>query len=97
MDSKVLIIIISAIGLAIAMIIFQPINTYDIETTHEVECMSDSDCVPETCCHPDYCVPEGHAMDCSDVFCTQMCLGPLDCGAGSCVCVAGKCGVSSNE
>jgi len=61
------------------------------------ECQIDSDCVPASCCHPESCVTLDNAPDCSGMFCSQVCLGPLDCGAGNCGCVKGKCEVSGNQ
>jgi hypothetical protein len=72
--------------------------SFDISYTDpEVECTKDSDCVPDSCCHSDSCVQSTLKPDCSGVACTLMCSGPLDCGAGSCSCVDGKCGVLSVE
>lgn len=58
------------------------------------KCSSDSDCVPEQCCHPTSCINKAAKKPC-DVLCTQVCEGPIDCGAGSCVCVNGQCAVKS--
>lgn len=57
------------------------------------ECSTDANCVPASCCHPDSCVTKEKAPDCAGVFCTQVCSGPLDCGAGYCGCVEGKCDI----
>ncbi len=62
-----------------------------------VECSADDDCIPATCCHPDSCVSKEQAPDCSIMGCTAVCSGPLDCGAGNCGCVKGKCEVISKE
>ena len=61
------------------------------------ECTADSDCVPGGCCHPSTCVPKSQAPDCKGIFCTMVCSGPLDCGAGSCACNNGKCAVVSSS
>lgn len=55
------------------------------------ECDEDSDCVPAQCCHAADCIIKEKRTDCSNVFCTQVCLpGTIDCG-GSCACVYGRC------
>ena len=65
---------------------------FDNDKGDEVECNIDSDCVPDICCHASNCVPIGEAPDCSDMFCTTVCIdGTLDCGQGNCLCVNGKC------
>jgi len=55
-------------------------------------CLSDSDCAGSECCHPTRCINKAFKGVC-DVLCTQVCLGPLDCGAGSCKCVNNICAV----
>lgn len=55
------------------------------------ECTRAADCVPAECCHPADCVPASQAPVCGDIMCTAVCMGPLDCGAGSCGCAGGKC------
>lgn len=57
------------------------------------ECTVDSDCVPVCGCHPGSCIPIVNRDECERVFCTQECSGPLDCGAGSCGCINGKCDI----
>jgi hypothetical protein len=56
------------------------------------ECTVAGDCVPAECCHPSGCIPKTEKQPCN-VMCTASCEGPLDCGAGSCGCVKGKCSV----
>ncbi len=56
-------------------------------------CQTDLDCVPEQCCHPYSCVDIKYKPDCSGIMCTQVCEGPIDCGAGSCKCVNNRCHV----
>ena len=60
------------------------------------ECQTDSDCVSAGCCHSSSCVPVDQAPDCSDLYCTQVCSGPLDGGAGHCGCINNKCEVISD-
>ncbi|HOW33378.1 MAG TPA: DUF4382 domain-containing protein [Methanoregulaceae archaeon] len=56
-------------------------------------CTRDAECVPAQCCHPESCTNSKYRPDCSAVLCTAACLGPLDCGAGHCRCIDGKCKV----
>ena len=55
-------------------------------------CTKDSDCVPNLCCHPTNCINRAYKGVCTEL-CTNVCLGPIDCGAGHCGCNNGKCGV----
>ena len=55
-------------------------------------CSVDSDCVPAQCCHPTSCINRAHKGVCN-LFCTAVCQGPIDCGAGHCGCVEGSCQV----
>jgi hypothetical protein len=57
-----------------------------------IGCKSDSDCVGATCCHPTSCMNKAYKGVCN-VLCTQVCQGPLDCGAGHCGCVNNRCAV----
>tara|TARA_Y100000034_G_scaffold120677_1_gene163895 strand:- start:1763 stop:2095 length:333 start_codon:yes stop_codon:yes gene_type:complete len=63
----------------------------------EQECKVDEDCLPSCGCHPDSCVAASERGECPNVFCTQECSGPLDCNAGSCGCIQGKCSIVENE
>ena len=56
-------------------------------------CATVEDCVPAQCCHPSSCTGKATAPPCGNVMCTMSCEGPIDCGAGSCGCVNGKCSV----
>jgi hypothetical protein len=56
------------------------------------ECTNDTDCVPAQCCHPGSCINREFKGVCT-VLCTQVCQGPIDCGAGHCGCVNGHCSV----
>ena len=62
-------------------------------TGDPTSCTRDGECVPAQCCHPESCVNVKYRPDCSAVLCTAACLGPLDCGAGHCRCIDGKCQV----
>jgi hypothetical protein len=55
-------------------------------------CIDDSDCVGATCCHPTSCINKAYKGVCN-LLCTQVCQGPLDCGAGHCGCVNNRCTV----
>lgn len=55
-------------------------------------CSADSDCVPATDCHPTSCINKAYYKP-SGRMCTEVCSGPLDCGAGWCGCVSGKCAI----
>lgn len=55
-------------------------------------CTSDEDCVPAQCCHPTSCSNQLAKKPCT-VMCTMSCEGPIDCGAGSCGCVNGRCSI----
>lgn len=56
-------------------------------------CTTDGDCMTAQCCHPTSCTGKTVAPSCNNLMCTMSCEGPLDCGAGSCGCVNGKCSV----
>jgi hypothetical protein len=56
------------------------------------DCMTDDECVPAECCHPTSCINKANKGVCT-LLCTMSCEGPVDCGAGSCGCVKGKCNV----
>lgn len=56
-------------------------------------CTIDTDCVSAECCHPKSCTGKAAVPPCDTVMCTMSCEGPIDCGAGSCRCVNGKCRV----
>jgi hypothetical protein len=80
------------------------IKCADNKCTQEAKvlsCKTDSDCVPEQCCHPTTCIYKGGKKPCTTVngmtLCSQVCEGPMDCGAGSCGCVSGKCAVVSSK
>jgi hypothetical protein len=55
-------------------------------------CMTDDDCVPAQCCHPTSCTNKANKGVCN-LMCTMSCEGPIDCDAGRCGCVNGKCSV----
>jgi len=62
------------------------------------ELINDKGCVPSQCCHASECVSKQDAPTCSNSFCTMECReGTMDCGAGHCEYLNGKCGVVWNE
>jgi len=56
------------------------------------DCMTEDDCVPAECCHPTNCINKTNKGVCT-LLCTDVCQGPIDCGAGTCGCMNGKCSV----
>jgi hypothetical protein len=85
-----LIFLLIAVIITMAIILTKP-NTVT-ETISNVTCTSDSDCVPAQCCHASSCINNNYKGVCN-LLCTDVCSGPLDCNAGSCGCVNGKCSV----
>jgi hypothetical protein len=75
----------------------QPAPTPDVTTApaDSRSCTSAEDCVPAQCCHPTSCINKAAAPSCDNVMCTMSCEGPIDCGAGRCGCVNGKCGIAA--
>lgn len=69
-------------------------NNNDVEIVEGDSCVIDADCVPAPGCHPSTCInQENYVAPSEQMFCTAVCSGPLDCGAGSCDCVNNKCRV----
>jgi hypothetical protein len=60
-----------------------------------LSCTADAGCVPAPWCHPTGCINRAAAaaLSCENKLCTMSCEGPIDCGAGSCGCVNGTCGI----
>jgi hypothetical protein len=65
-----------------------------ITTPSARDCTTDDDCVPAECCHPASCINKANKSVCN-LLCTNVCQGPIDCNAGGCGCVNGKCDVIS--
>ena len=59
-------------------------------------CTQDSDCVEAQCCHATGVVNKKYAPECQNVYCTESCEGPLDCGKGSPACENSKCVIKKN-
>ncbi|MEK6860064.1 MAG: hypothetical protein AABX54_04590 [Nanoarchaeota archaeon] len=95
-NKKLFWIIIILIIFFIGLIYFLAKNSKNSDNNITKECEVDNDCVAATCCHADKCVTLDKKPDCKGMFCTMDCSGPLDCGAGHCGCVNGKCAVVSN-
>ena len=66
-----------------------------IPPANNISCDFDTDCVPEQCCHPTSCINQNYRTVCTEL-CTQVCQGPIDCGAGRCECVNNECTVVPN-
>lgn len=88
-NSRILAAVIIILTLLFTVVLLIQISPSALEKN----CNSDSDCVPAACCHPTECINKNYAPDCFGIFCTQVCEGPLDCGAGKCACVNNKCAV----
>lgn len=96
-DNWKLRIIILLLILFLAFIYFITQKNLKSIPSNTSECRIDSDCSPACGCHPNSCIATISRVNCSKLFCTQECSGPLDCGAGSCKCVQNKCGVVLND
>lgn len=88
MNKRGLIGTIVILGILIVAGFFWFVGEWDKE---EVEC------VPASCCHATECVLKSEAPNCDGIFCTMVCSGPLDCGAGRCEYIEGECKVVKNE
>ena len=108
MDPKVIIILVMCVsaifltgcttqspgpGVTVSVPATVPTTPATVPTVPVAECTGAADCVPAECCHPSGCVKNGTARSCAGIFCTMVCSGPLDCGAGTCGCVNGSCAV----
>ena len=80
---------------------FQPeckcINNKCEENLENLKCQNDNECIPSSCCHAESCIPKDKAPVCDKIFCSQDCSGPLDCRAGHCSCVNGKCKIIAGD
>ena len=90
--NKTLFWIIIFLIILLALLIYAIVKNNKIDTGIRAECSADADCIPNSCCHATGCMLKENVSVCN-VFCSQVCSGPLDCGAGSCGCVEGKCRV----
>ena len=93
-NRKLFWIIIFLVIVLIAIVVYA-VNG-DFNEDEIIGCLVDSECVPSSCCHSESCVLVGDAPECNDIFCSQECSGPLDCGAGDCGCVDKKCVIKKN-
>lgn len=94
--NKTLFWIIILLIIILGFLIYSIAKNNKTDTDVLAECSADNDCIPNSCCHATGCMPKENISVCN-VFCTQVCSGPLDCGAGSCGCVEGKCLVIPNN
>jgi len=103
-NKKLFYIIIFLIILLIILIFFI-LKNKKIESDNNIsnksdslkECYLDTDCVPKSCCHATACVSKEKTPECKEIFCTAVCSGPLDCGAGYCGCVNEKCEIVKDK
>ncbi|VVB78154.1 Uncharacterised protein [uncultured archaeon] len=94
--NQILMIVLAIFLLLIAVIFL--IKSQEINKEKESrECETDNECVASACCHPSSCVRIEKKPECSNRFCTMDCEGPLDCQAGHCGCINGKCSVVSSS
>ncbi len=85
-------IIIVVVLLVVGFFWFTSQMEGDRETEEDERCVSDDECVPASGCHPSKCInQENYIAPSEQMFCSTVCSGPLDCGAGSCGCVNDKC------
>ncbi len=96
-NKKLFWVIILLIILLILLIYFIVKNNKKTDIAIGAECSVDSNCVPVCGCHPESCIPIEQKEECPNMFCSQVCSGPLDCLAGSCRCIKGKCKVIANK
>jgi len=95
-NGKLLLVIIFLLIVFVGLIWFI-VNDKEGGEVLDEGCEFDSECAPASCCHPESCVSVSEVLDCGRVLCSQVCSGPLDCGAGHCGCVNNKCEVVSDE
>ena len=85
------------VAVTATIVVLVALTAFDIYQRSTVpsalSCDKSSDCVPAGCCHPAACINSAYKPDCTDIMCTMVCSGPLDCGAGSCGCVEHSCAV----
>lgn len=96
--NKKLFWIIILLLILLGFLIYFMVHNNKTSIANESECSIDADCVPVCGCHPDRCITKLERSECGPVtFCTQVCSGPLDCGAGICGCVNNKCKIVPGE
>ena len=81
--------------LAVLYFIFQLLNAPEPPPYRDY-CKTANDCSAVTCCHPTEVINSYYAPDCRDIACTEICDGPLDCGAGRIECISNRCTIVSN-
>jgi hypothetical protein len=98
-NKKLLFIILIIIACIVLLLIILDYFTVVKEKTSEAEkeCEKNEDCVQECGCHVKNCIPKIKREECPILFCTEVCQGPLDCGAGHCGCVNNKCEIIHEE
>lgn len=83
---------LSILIIGIVTVIFIFLTSHPLQT-NKTHCLVDEECIPEQCCHPYSCININYKLNCTGIMCTQVCEGPIDCGAGSCKCINNKCQV----
>jgi len=92
----IIILGIILIAVIVYLVIYGKWDNNNNNVPVEKECLTNNDCVPVCGCHPSSCTPANIRPQCEKLFCTQDCSGPLDCSAGHCECINGKCGIVSD-
>jgi len=86
-----IIVVLLFMGSAYYYLVLNNYNNNDGKPPYRDYCGTKNDCVPATCCHPDSVVNKYYTSNCDGVFCTEVCSGPLDCGAGIIECLDNHC------
>ncbi|GEM_PF-1306196 len=81
------IIIVVVVGVLASFVL----NDVDDVKPYKDYCEVKEDCVPAECCHPENAVNKYYSPNCTDVACTAVCGGPLECGAGAIDCIDNHC------
>jgi len=89
---KSLILPILIIAVIVGLVAVAALDSMNSAVPQNLACTTDSDCIGSTCCHPTSCTNSAYRGPCN-MLCTDICEGPIDCGAGHCGCVDGKCSV----
>ncbi|MCX6711738.1 MAG: hypothetical protein NT139_01720 [Candidatus Woesearchaeota archaeon] len=85
---------LAVILLILPILIVGCTNQIDLGKTF---CNEESDCVAEQCCHPTSAVNKNFAPDCRGLSCSEVCLGPLDCGTGEIKCINSICTIKPSN
>ena len=94
--NKSLLIVIIILIIILGIVVYSILKDKSEIKNIVKECDINNECVASSCCHAEFCITKDKAPVCDKVFCSQVCSGPLDCGAGHCGCVNSKCSVIKN-